>query len=98
MPYNLHMSPIQIARCNRVLPSSNQLVTTRITHAWDGGSKHTEVDAVVLSADAIRRVAAALQANPEDACGDLDLEYLDATLLSVLNDAEDTNMLFGICL
>ena len=95
MPYNLCMSAAQIARCNRAL-GTNQLSTTRITHHWNGRS--SEEDVVLLNADGIRGVVAALRANPEDPCNDIDLEDLDLTLLSVLEDPEDCGMLFGICL
>lgn len=96
MPYNLCMSASQIARCNRVLSASDQLTTTRITHHWNGRS--SEEDVVLLSADEIRSVVAALRAKPEDACNDINLEDLDLTLLGVLKHPEDCNMLFGICL
>jgi hypothetical protein len=96
MPYNLCMSASQIARCNRVLSSDAQLSTTRITHHWNGRS--SEEDVVLLSAEGILRTVAALRANPEDACNDINLEDLDLTLLSVLKHPEDCNMLFGICL
>ena len=96
MPYNLCMSASQIARCNRAL-TTNQLTTTRITHHWNGGFR-SQHDVVLLSADGIRDTVAALRANPEDACNDIDLEDLDLTLLSVLDHPEDCGMLFGICL
>lgn len=108
MPYNLLMAPAQIARCNRALPASKHLSTTRITHAW--GNHVSQHDAVVLSADGIREVIAALRANPEPGdtyadrdlnhldTNDLNLAHMDDTLASVLLDPEDGNMLFGVCL
>jgi len=101
MPYNLCMSASQIARCNRVLTTTNQLTTTRITHHWNGhhwNGRSSQEDVVLLSAEGIRETVAALRANPEDACNDIDLEDLDLTLLSVLDHPEDCGMLFGICL
>jgi hypothetical protein len=95
MPYNLQMSPVQIARCNRAL-GSQQIVTTRITRTWQGQT--LEDDAVLLDAEGIRNLVAALRANPEHHNNDIDLEDLDLTLLSVLEDPEDTNILYGICL
>lgn len=95
MPYNLQMSPSQIARCNRAL-NAEELAPTRITHHWNGHS--SEEDVVILTAEEIRRAVAALRANPEDPGEDFNLEDLDLTLLSVLNDPEDCGMLFGICI
>jgi hypothetical protein len=105
MPYNLHMSAAQIARCNRAL-GSDQLSTTRIIHT--GGGVATEHEVVQLSAPGIREVIDALRARPEpcdtaepDVGADLDqfnLAYLASTLELVLEDEEDPEMLFGVCL
>jgi hypothetical protein len=107
MSYNLCMSAAQIARCNRAL-GSNRLSITRINRTWLGVT--TQEDVVVLTAEGIREVIAALRNNPEStdsyrdeefadlSLEDLNLAYMDRTLELVLEDAEDPNMLFGVCL
>ncbi len=105
MPYNLCMSQAQIARCNRAL-GKDQLSTTRIIHT--GGGVATEEDVVQLTAQGIREVIDALRNNPEpcdtaepDMGADLEelnLAHLTSTLELVLEDEEDPDMLFGVCL
>lgn len=108
MPYNLCMSPAQIARCNRAL-LGEQIAETTIARTWAG---RTTLERVVqLDADGIRRVIDALRARPEpgdelaaerwdDATlEDLNVSHLADTLELVLDEAEeDPNFLQGVCL
>lgn len=108
MPYDLLMSPVQIARCNRAL-GGDRLSVTRITHRWPL-CRPCEVDVVQLSREGIREVIAALRAHPEStdryrdedvlalSRDEMDLADIDLTLEQVLKDEEDPNMLFGICI
>ena len=102
MYYNLCMSAAQIARCNRAL-GSNTLTTTTIKHEWPGCNT-INVDVVILDADGIRSVLAALRANPED-IGQEDntlewhnLDGLEEALFLTLQAPEGDGMLHGICL
>jgi len=107
MSYNLCMSAAQIARCNRAL-GRDQLSITRINRTWLGVT--TQEDVVVITAEGIREVITALRNNPEStdsyrdedfmqlSIEDLNLAEIDRTLELVLEDEEDPNMLFGVCL
>ena len=105
MPYNLIMSPAQIARCNRAL-GSDVLSMQLVSRTWDGVTTQEEV--VVLDRAGIRGVISALRERPE--AGDhyrsedfqqmsieaWDLANIADTLELVLNEDEDPNMLHGI--
>jgi hypothetical protein len=108
MYYNLCMSANQIARCNRALPSTHHLRNTQITRTWNDIT--TQEDVVLLTAEGIHTVIAALRANPEstDRYRDEDFESMDieqlnladidTTLELVLEDAPSENMLHGVCI
>jgi len=125
MYYNLCMSVNQIARCNRSLPSEHQLNTTRIVRTRNGRTSeevwitftatvtdpgYAGEDVVVLTAEGIRNVIAALRARPEstDRYRDEDFDYMDIdavnladidiVLESVLEESTGPNMLHGVCI
>lgn len=105
MPYNLHMSPAQLARCDRALGAP--LTAARITRTVRG--REFQDDAVVLDAQGIQRIIDALRASPEPcdtqepgpdaSLEDLNLAYLADTLELVLAEGDDDpNILHGVCL
>lgn len=102
MPYNLCMSPEQIARCNRAL-GSNELSTVTIQHEWPGCMIIQNVDVVLQDAAGIRKVLAALRDNPEDLGPDdntlewINLTGLENALCLTLQSPEGDGMLQGIC-
>lgn len=101
MSYRLIMSSSQIARCNRAL-GREELATTAVRHDWPLAEPIT-VDVVLLDAQGISEVIAALKANPEDIGPDdgtvewLNLDGMEEALFLTLQEPEGT-MLHGICL
>ena len=107
MPYNLQMSPAQIARCNRALAVQHHIAAQHIVRHVNGGEHRDE--AVVLDAQGIQRIIDALRDRPEPcdtevACLGDDLEATNLALLAdtlelVLDEAEqDPNILHGVCI
>ena len=107
MPYNLHMSAAQIARCNRALDVQHHITAQHIVRRINGREFHDE--AVVLDGQGIQRIIDALRDRPEpydtevarlgDDLEATNLALLVDTLELVLGEAEeDPNMLHGVCL
>jgi len=94
VPYNIIMSPAQLARCNRALPPEHQLTLTEIVHR-PPLAKATIERVVRLDAGGLRRTLDALRANPEPHGGDPDLIYLEGCFEDTLVEPEDDGMLHG---
>ena len=94
MCYNLLMSPAQIALCTQALaavPGTQPLSLTRMQRGW--GTQ----DVVVLDEPHVRELVACLEDYPQDDQDDADLVNLVETLLLVLQEPCNPQMLYGVC-